>query len=75
MSKPNRRRGSRRADAPGTGPAEADGPEPNLPDGTLPDKNHETGTTKPRIRVQKPKDHDQLTDRDRWILEERPPHW
>ena len=64
-----RRRGPRRADAPGTGPATADGREPRLPGhpgqaGTSP-TGHEAGVESGPAEAQ----------RDRWLREQRPPHW
>ena len=54
-----RKRRPRRATAPGTGPAAADGPEPRLED------------VQPKAkRPKKP-----LSERDRWMLEEKPPHY
>lgn len=54
------RRRPRRADAPGTGPVSADGPEPRL---------RQDGTAEPGTR------ETAVSDRDRWMLEQRPPHW
>lgn len=67
-----RHRGPRRADAPGTGPATADGREPRLPGvprltgqaGTSP-TGHEAGVESGPAEAQ----------RDRWLREQRPPHW
>ncbi|WP_430753816.1 hypothetical protein [Micrococcus luteus] len=66
-----RRRGPRRADAPGTGPAAADGREPRLPgmprqDGTSP-ATASTGAGDESGPAE--------ADRDRWLREQRPPHW
>lgn len=55
-----RARRPRRATVAGTGPVEADGPEPKLKD-LAPD---------PVRRNTK-----QLTERERWMLEEKPPHY
>ena len=68
-----RRRGPRRADAPGTGPAAADGREPRLPgmprqDGTSPataPTGHEAGVEIGAAEA----------EHDRWLREQRPPHW
>jgi hypothetical protein len=65
-----RRRGPRRADAPGTGPASADGPEPSL--------QPPVPASAPRDRKAKDsqtKDRKGLSERERWLLEQRPPHW
>ncbi|QCU77609.1 hypothetical protein E7744_04820 [Citricoccus sp. SGAir0253] len=62
-----RRRRHRRADAAGTGPAAADGPEPHLADPAAPS---------PRRAERASRDGDAaLSERDRWLLEQRPPHW
>ncbi|NUL46875.1 hypothetical protein F7P69_16960 [Cellulosimicrobium funkei] len=53
-----RRRGPRRADAPGTGPPSADGPEPQLE------------AARKNVR-----ETARLTEHERWLLEQRPPHW
>ncbi|MDI3329636.1 MAG: hypothetical protein QJR09_02730 [Micrococcus sp.] len=68
------RRGHRRADAEGTGPAAADGPEPRLEvspvdGGKTAEPSTETATTRQSAPVRR------LSERDRWILEQRPPHW
>lgn len=55
-----RRRGPRRADAPGTGPASADGPEP------VPDPEQQAGQGE---------NTQQTSEHERWLLEQRPPHW
>lgn len=54
------RRRSRRATVAGTGPAAADGPEPRLED------------VKPQDKPTKKKP---LSQRDQWMLEEKPPHY
>ena len=51
----------RRATVAGTGPASADGPEPRLDD-LQPD---------PKNKPSKEK----LSERDRWMLDEKPPHY
>lgn len=71
-----RRRGPRRADAPGTGPASADAPEPRLPGvgaGTDGARGAEgvRGTGGARGAAGEPT----ADERDRWLLEQRPPHW
>lgn len=72
----SRRRGPRRADAPGTGPASADAPEPRLPGvgaGTEGARGAEgvRGTVGVRGAAGEPT----ADERDRWLLEQRPPHW
>ncbi|MFJ3312080.1 hypothetical protein ACIPJU_04630 [Micrococcus endophyticus] len=65
-----RRRGPRRADAPGTGPASADAPEPRLPGvgaGTVGARGAEG--------VRGAAGEPTADERDRWLLEQRPPHW
>ena len=57
---PKPRRGRRRATAPGTGPASADGPEPRV-DELKP-------ATEKRAKLK-------LSERDRWLLDEKPPHY
>ena len=69
-----RRRGPRRADAPGTGPAAADGREPRLPGmprlaGTSP------ATTAPTGDAAGVETGATEAERDRWLREQRPPHW
>ena len=54
------RRGSRRATAPGTGPTSADGPEPRL-DEIKPETKKRAKST--------------LSERDKWLLNEKPPHY
>ncbi len=61
-----RRRGSRRVDAPGTGPASSDGPEPEL---------DLTGTLPGSPAGDAPGQRAAASERDRWLLEQRPPHW
>lgn len=56
--KPRRR--PRRATVPGTGPVQADGPEPKLEDLTPAPARRETK---------------KLDERERWMLEEKPPHY
>lgn len=94
MSAEPRRRGPRRADVPGTGPADADGPEPRVagldggpaaavtvsrapgapgratavqvtPPGGSPAAAVPADAPAPAVRG----------ERDRWLLEQRPPHW
>jgi len=79
----SRRRGPRRADAPGTGPATADGPEPRLPGqdtdpasgpaqgGAVVGKDRRTGPT--GRRPAEPREP--IDPLGRWLLEQRPPHW
>lgn len=57
---PRRKRRPRRATAPGTGPVSADGPEPRLDD------------IQPKGKQPK---KPPLSDRDRWMFEEKPPHY
>jgi hypothetical protein len=59
--KPVKRRGHRRATVAGTGPASADGPEPRIEQ-----LNPETP---------EPSQKKNLSDRDRQILDEKPPHY
>lgn len=59
-TQPRRKRGPRRATVPGTGPASADGPEPRL----------EKTQGKDKKRKQQP-----LSERERWMLDEKPPHY
>ncbi|MFC7400819.1 hypothetical protein [Citricoccus sp. GCM10030269] len=74
----------RRADAPGTGPAAADGPEPTLetrdvapePDPVV---SSDASTSSGPVRTSRPRsrstDDRTLSERERWLLEQRPPHW
>ena len=55
------KRPSRRATVAGTGPSSADGPEPRL-DAIQPGSK------------QKPS-KEKLSERDRWMLDEKPPHY
>lgn len=57
---PRRKRRPRRATAPGTGPASADGAEPRLDD------------VQPKSKQPK---KPPLSERDRWMLGEKPPHY
>ncbi|MFD6812693.1 hypothetical protein [Enteractinococcus coprophilus] len=57
---PRRKRRPRRATVPGTGPASADGPEPRLED------------VQPKAPASK---KPPLSSRDRWIHDEKPPHY
>ena len=71
-----RRRGPRRADAPGTGPASADGREPRLPG--MPRLTGQAGTspaTAPTGDVAGVESGPAEAERDRWLREQRPPHW
>ncbi|WFP15784.1 hypothetical protein [Citricoccus muralis] len=64
-----RPRRSRRVDAPGTGPAEADHAEPRL-------DPEATDAAPPRKPAERPMQTlGALSERDRWLLEQRPPHW
>lgn len=54
------RRGSRRITVPGTGPNSADGPEPRI---------HAIEHDPKRSKQQK------LSERDRWMQEQKPPHY
>ncbi|HEY4557152.1 MAG TPA: hypothetical protein VIG82_03060 [Enteractinococcus sp.] len=56
---PKPKRRRRRVTVAGTGPASADGPEPRLED------------LKPKTDTPRNK----LSERDRWMLEEKPPHY
>lgn len=58
--KRTRKRGPRRATVAGTGPAAADGPEPKLDE-----LNPKT----------KKSSQPNLSERDRWMLEQKPPHY
>lgn len=71
-----RRRGPRRADAPGTGPATADGREPRLPG--MPRLTGQAGTspaTAPTGDAAGVESGAAEAERDRWLREQRPPHW
>ena len=71
-----RRRGPRRADAPGTGPAAADGREPRLPE--MPRLSGQAGTspaTAPAGDRAGVETGAAEAERDRWLREQRPPHW
>lgn len=84
-----RRRGSRRADAPGTGPASAEGPEPRIAGLTPPptDRGLPAGQQEAQTRAGQERpagqrkgqkasvDPARLTDHERWLLEQLPPHW
>ncbi|MEY8815653.1 hypothetical protein AB9H24_10765 [Micrococcus luteus] len=67
-----RRRGPRRADAPGTGPAAADGREPRLPE--MPRLTGQAGTS-PATTPAGVESGPAEAERDRWLREQRPPHW
>ncbi|MBL0704746.1 DUF4011 domain-containing protein [Sinomonas cellulolyticus] len=54
-----RPRGGRRVTVPGTGPASADEPEPGSPERT----------------PESPRNGEGVRDRDRWLKEQKPPHW
>lgn len=79
-----RRRGPRRADAAGTGPAAADGPEPVLEPlvGTDPrasgaravGTSSSAGLRRGAAGVDRAADPAEA-ERDRWLREQRPPHW
>lgn len=74
-----RRRGPRRANAPGTGPASADAPESRLPGvgaGTDGARGAEgvRGAVGARGAVGE-QPVAAADERDRWLLEQRPPHW
>lgn len=80
-----RRRGPRRADAPGTGPASADAPEPRLPGvgaGTDGARGAEgvrgAGGVRGAVGARGAVGEQPAAaadERDRWLLEQRPPHW
>lgn len=71
-----RRRGPRRADAPGTGPATADGREPRLPGmPRLPGQAGTSPTTAPTGHEAGVESGPAEAERDRWLREQRPPHW
>lgn len=71
-----RRRGPRRADAPGTGPASADAPEPRLPGvGAGTDGARGAGGVRGAVGVRGAAGEPTADERDRWLLEQRPPHW
>ena len=67
-----RRRGPRRADAPGTGPAAADGREPRLPG--MPRLTGQAGTSSATAPTGVETGAAEA-ERDRWLREQRPPHW
>ncbi|XNS27176.1 hypothetical protein IMT31_04125 [Citricoccus nitrophenolicus] len=69
-----RRRGPRRADAPGTGPASADGPEPQ-PAGLTSQPTGSERTAREGLAGDRPADPARLTEHERWLLEQLPPHW
>ncbi|WP_313820848.1 hypothetical protein [Citricoccus sp.] len=72
------RRGPRRADAPGTGPASADGPEPTLGEPGGAASSAASATSVPPVSGQhdeRSSDQRNLSKRERWLLEQRPPHW
>ena len=68
-----RRRGPRRADAPGTGPAAADGREPRLPG--MPRLTGQAETSPPTGQEAGVETGPVEAERDRWLREQRPPHW
>ena len=71
-----RRRGPRRADAPGTGPAAADGREPRLPG--MPRLTGQAGTSPATAPISTPASCPvgaAEAEHDRWLREQRPPHW
>ena len=69
-----RRRGPRRADAPGTGPASADGREPRLPG--MPRLIGQAGTSPATAPTGAGVESGPAeAERDRWLREQRPPHW
>ena len=68
-----RRRGPRRADAPGTGPATADGREPRLPG--MPRLAGTSPATTPTGDAAGVESGPAEAERDRWLREQRPPHW
>lgn len=68
-----RRRGPRRADAPGTGPAAADGREPRLPEVT--GKGGNSPATTPGRGGTGSEPAPAEAERERWLREQRPPHW
>ncbi|MDO4239812.1 hypothetical protein [Micrococcus sp.] len=84
MTAEPRRRGPRRADAAGTGPAAADGPEPVLEPrvGTDPHASSvravgtasSTGPDRGAAGVARAADPAEA-EHDRWLREQRPPHW
>ncbi|MGW9552660.1 hypothetical protein ACWG8W_16585 [Citricoccus zhacaiensis] len=73
-----RRPGPRRADAPGTGPASADGPEPTLGEPAVGESTATSAPSMPSVSGQRDvrsSDQRNLSERERWLLEQRPPHW
>lgn len=71
-----RRRGPRRADAPGTGPASADAPEPRLPGvGAGTDGARGAAVVRGAVGALGAAGEPTADERDRWLLEQRPPHW
>ncbi|MEW1979625.1 hypothetical protein AB0333_01675 [Citricoccus sp. NPDC079358] len=70
-----RRRGPRRADAPGTGPASADGPEPTLGEPAVGESSATSVPSGSGQRDARSSDQRNLSERERWLLEQRPPHW
>ncbi|MGO1181926.1 MAG: hypothetical protein ACTHZ5_08645 [Micrococcaceae bacterium] len=72
-----RPRRSRRVDAPGTGPAGADATEPRLELALEPKPGDGQGGAEGRA-TENTGERDKppaLSERDRWLLEQRPPHW
>ncbi|WP_188805751.1 hypothetical protein [Citricoccus zhacaiensis] len=73
-----RRRRPRRADAPGTGPPSADGPEPTLGEPAVSESTATSAPSMPSVSGQRDarsSDQRNLSERERWLLEQRPPHW
>ncbi|WMY77902.1 hypothetical protein [Citricoccus sp. I39-566] len=70
----SRRRGPRRADAPGTGPASADGAEPQL-EALKPEPASSESPRPEPSPGDAARKNPRLTEHDRWLLEQRPPHW
>ncbi|MDX2340308.1 hypothetical protein NJC10_01265 [Micrococcus sp. M4NT] len=72
-----RRGRSRRADAPGTGPTAADGPEPRVVGLDGADARAPRSSPRPGAAGQAPAGQPvaAMDEHDRWLLEQRPPHW
>lgn len=83
-AEPRRGRGPRRADVPGTGPAAADGREPRVagletgsgawfeaPGAATQSAGKARGSARSATAARA----EPLGEHERWLLEQRPPHW